>query len=460
MNVPAPRFAAAALAAGVFAAATLPASRIGLGAVLTALAVATSVRLARPAWIPGESPLLGGLALGLAALAALRDATWVVVLDLVAAGLLGVLAMTGAASWRSVARAPFGFRPLVGVGLVGASAARALPPPTARRLMPVLRGTAAGILLLAVFGPLFAWADPAFARIADQALSPGWGLDPLLLRLVLLAGVPALAGSLVLAARRRLRAPAQPSRRIGAVEWISALLLVDLLFAGFVGVQVTVLFGGDEHVVRTAGLTYAEYARQGFGQLLVVGVLALGLIALVIRTARGESRAPALVLRGLLALLVVLTVVVLASAVHRLGLYEDAFGFTRLRLFAHAFMLWLAGVLALVLVALASARDGWLPRAVTVGTAAALMAFSLANPDAIVAERNLERAGTTGQLDAAYLAGLSADATPVLAGSSMAVERRVLRSQALRLAEPDGWAGWNVGRERARDALRGQGALR
>jgi two-component system sensor histidine kinase BaeS len=183
-------------------------------------------------------------------------------------------------------------------------------------------------------------------------------------------------------------------------------------------------------------------------------------LMLTARTSETDARAPALVLRGQLALLEVLTVVVLASAVHRLGLYEDAFGFTRLRLFAHAFMLWLAGVLALVLLGLASARGGWLPRAVTVGTAAALMAFSLANPDAIVAERNLERAGTTGQLDAAYLAGLSADATPVLAGSSMAVELGVLRRQAARLAEPDAWASWNVGRERARDALRRQGALR
>jgi hypothetical protein len=211
--------------------------------------------------------------------------------------------------------------------------------------------------------------------------------------------------------------------------------------------------------VRTAGLTYAEYAREGFGQLLAVGVLALGLVAAAIRTVRPESRRRELVLRALLALLVGLTVVVLASAIHRLRLYEDAFGFTRERLVAHAFMLWLAGVLALVLIALAVARTAWLRRVVVVGTGFALLTFSAANPDAMVAERNLERAGETGRLDAEYLAGLSADATPVLVRSTVAVERGVLRRQAARLDESDGWPGWNLARERARDSLRAYGRL-
>ena len=121
--------------------------------------------------------------------------------------------------------------------------------------------------------------------------------------------------------------------------------------------QLTTLFGGDEHVLRTAGLTYAEYAREGFAQLMVVAALTLGVIAL----ARRDDRA----LRLLLGLLCALTLVVLASALKRLGLYEEAFGFTRLRLLAHGGILWLGGLFVLVLAAgvlrdapLAPARDG------------------------------------------------------------------------------------------------------
>ncbi len=62
-----------------------------------------------------------------------------------------------------------------------------------------------------------------------------------------------------------------------------------LLFGGFVAVQATVLFGGARHVLETAGLTSAEYARQGFWQLLAVTVLTLLVIGVVVRFARRES---------------------------------------------------------------------------------------------------------------------------------------------------------------------------
>ena len=63
--------------------------------------------------------------------------------------------------------------------------------------------------------------------------------------------------------------------------------MLDVLFAAFVVLQLAALFGGDEHVLRTAGLTYAEYAREGFAQLMAVAALTLAMIAL----ARRDDRA-------------------------------------------------------------------------------------------------------------------------------------------------------------------------
>ena len=101
------------------------------------------------------------------------------------------------------------------------------------------------------------------------------------------------------------------------------------------------LFGGRVPCPATAGLTYAEYARSGFWQLLVV----TGLTFVVVGTRlEGRRRAHAtrrLVLRFLLGALLCLTLVVLVSALHRLRLYEDAFGLTRLRLLAEGIALWL-----------------------------------------------------------------------------------------------------------------------
>ena len=65
--------------------------------------------------------------------------------------------------------------------------------------------------------------------------------------------------------------------------------VLDALFLAFVAVQATVLFGGHRHVLETEGLTYAEYARQGFWQLLWVSALTLLVLSAVIRVAGREQ---------------------------------------------------------------------------------------------------------------------------------------------------------------------------
>ena len=81
--------------------------------------------------------------------------------------------------------------------------------------------------------------------------------------------VAGLAGALVLtAAAPAVAGPRRGAPRLGRTEWRIALVALDALFAAFVVLQLTTLFGGDEHVLRTAGLTYAEYAREGFAQLM------------------------------------------------------------------------------------------------------------------------------------------------------------------------------------------------
>ena len=73
--------------------------------------------------------------------------------------------------------------------------------------------------------------------------------------------------------RRGSEEPSEPRalRRLSRAEWVIPLALLDALFLAFVIVQLAVLFGGHDRVLRTTGLTYAEYARSGFWQLLAVG---------------------------------------------------------------------------------------------------------------------------------------------------------------------------------------------
>jgi hypothetical protein len=310
--------------------------------------------------------------------------------------------------------------------------------------------------LLVPFGALFLTADAAFAQLAQGVPLPSTASlagRTLAFALVLLA-----ATGLALSARRPLQTsmPRAP-RRLTPWEWAIPLVLLDALFLAFVVVQLTVLFGGHEHVLRTAGLTYAEYARQGFWQLLAAAALTFAVVGAAVLVADAPRRPQRVILRLLLGVLCVLTIVVVASALRRLLLYEEAFGLTRLRLLAEAIALWFGGLFALVVTAglIAPVRRR-LPRMAIVGTAAALLAFSFVNPDGLIAERNVERWRDTGRLDVAYLQTLSADAAPALTHLPPALRRRALAPLAVRLAAGEPWSSFNLSRESARSQLAGE----
>ncbi len=64
---------------------------------------------------------------------------------------------------------------------------------------------------------------------------------------------------------------------LGFTESTVVLIAVDLLFALFVFIQFRYLFGGQANITPV-GYTYSEYARRGFGELVAVAFLSLGLI--------------------------------------------------------------------------------------------------------------------------------------------------------------------------------------
>src|SRR3954451_13472185 len=102
----------------------------------------------------------------------------------------------------------------------------------------------------------------------------------------------------------------KPNRALPRWEWALPLGVLDVLFVAFVAVQATVLFGGHRHVLETEGLTYAEYARQGFWQLLWVSALTLLVLSCVIRVAGRTTTAERRLLRALVGTMCTASVVV------------------------------------------------------------------------------------------------------------------------------------------------------
>jgi hypothetical protein len=454
---PLPRAAVlACLAAGLVGAVAIG-ERIGAGVLLCALAVGVAGRLGRGERLDGWSRVWAALAAALAVSAMLRDAPWVVLPALAGAAALMSLALAGGAGWAAVAGGLGRFAARLGPGPLAVAAGTWRMLPVGAGATPALRGAALAVALVAVFGALFASGDAAFERLAATAI-PDADLDSLPVRVFWGLFALTLAGALASAARPAAETAGggAPGRRLAPVEWVPALGALNLLFAAFVAVQASVLFGKRDHVLETAGLTYAEYAREGFGQLAVAAALTLAVAAGALRWARAETVRERMLLRALLALLCGLTLVVVASAAHRLDLYQDAFGATRLRLVAGATIAWLGALLALVLAAVSAARYAALPRACVLVTALVALGVVLIDPDRHVAERNVERYARDGKIDLDYLRGLSADAAPALAELPQEERYYALTDLRLRLPDREGWTDWNLARARARDVLREQ----
>ena len=227
------------------------------------------------------------------------------------------------------------------------------------------------------------------------------------------------------------------------------------LFVVFVAVQATVLFGGDRHVLETAGLTYSEYARSGFWQLLVVTGLTVIVVGVAARMAPRSTTIDRVLLRTLLGLLSALTLAIVASALLRMADYEQAYGFTRRRLLVTVAELWLGALFLLILVAGIRLRGQWVPQAALAAAVAALLGLAVLNPDAFIAQQNVARFGNTGRIDVYYLRTLSADAVPALQKLSEPYRSCALAPITQRLAgsRPDAWFEWNLDRHTARIQL-------
>jgi hypothetical protein len=318
------------------------------------------------------------------------------------------------------------------------------------------RGLAIGFPFLLLFGGLFVAADDVFKSLLESAV-PDW--QHVWSHLLIGAAIAWLSAGLLrdlLASREDERLLAQPSLRrpargLGTIELAAALGLVNLLFLAFVLVQLRYLFGGGALVEARLHLTYAQYARHGFFELLAVSVLVLPLLLAADHFATTRERRSRLV-QALSLALVALVLVVMVSALQRMRLYQREYGLTELRVYATGVILWLGCVFVLLAGTVLRGR----PRVFATGAVAAgfvaTLALNVLNPDALIARTNLDRP----KIDVAYVSSLSADAVPELLQrlpSLRADVRRPIAAALLRRGtHRDGLLGWNASRSRA-DAL-------
>jgi hypothetical protein len=248
---------------------------------------------------------------------------------------------------------------------------------------------------------------------------------------------------------------------LGIVEVGVVLGLLDLLFLAFVTIQIRYFFGGSALVQATTGLTFAEYARRGFFELVWVVALVLPLLLVSHWLLRKENPVHERIFRVLAGAQVALLFVIMASAFERVRLYQREYGLTEQRLYTMAFMVWLALVFVwFAWTVLRGARERFASGALLALFVVAGLVHVI-NPDDLIVRVNVSHAAKWGRgFDAIYATGLSADAVPALAASLPALsrnERCVVAASLLNRAATDDytdWRTWNLSRSRAQETVR------
>ncbi|GID29057.1 hypothetical protein Abr02nite_40400 [Paractinoplanes brasiliensis] len=456
---------AAVAGAAAVAALSLPLDSPGIGWLITAIAATAAVSVAGVAKITtGPPPLVmrpipwpraeqfgwAAATIALIAVGTFRSAGWLFALCVVVATLTTALTLVDGRSMRSISVAYL--MPLLAPLRALPWLARGLSRPDSGNTtrVRVVATAAVSVFLLLAFGALLASADSTFADALER-LVPDLGVDTVF-RWIFLGGFAALgiggAAYLRVAPPDVSRLDRTEGRKVHRWEWAVPLSLLTVLFGLFVAVQAVSLLRGDLGVQE-----YADEARSGFWQLSWVVGLTLIVLAAAARWAPRAQATDRLLIRVILGALTVLTLVIAATAIHRIVLYTAEYGLTRLRVLVFCCELWFVFVLLLVLIAGRRIRAPWLPRVAVAAGVAALIGLAVANPDGMIAERNLQPHGDR-PIDLGYLGDLSPDAVPALTESDRLTNDQLLcvlgRLNTGAMATTDDWRDWNLGEARAR----------
>ncbi|MPZ17388.1 MAG: DUF4173 domain-containing protein [Luteitalea sp.] len=345
-----------------------------------------------------------------------------------------------------------------------------------RRAAAVARGLVIAAPLVVVFGALFMSADAVFAELVANVLR--FDFERIASHILLFSILAWLSTGYLRGFLTGTELPSPADRRqgidgrgvpapkwqpFGITEVATALAAIDLLFLVFVIVQFRYLFGADTLVQITPDLTYAEYARRGFFELVFAVVLVVPVLLAADWLLDRRSQSDVLVFRGLAGVQIGLVLAITASALQRLRLYHASYGLTESRFYAMVLLIWIGAMLCWLAATVLRGRRGAFAFGTLASGLATVALLFVINPDAVIARANVARMASADapvRFDVAYATSLSADAVPVLIDALPALPQDVqcpLARHMLRRWPPDrdrSIRSWNWSAARASDAVR------
>jgi uncharacterized membrane protein len=327
-----------------------------------------------------------------------------------------------------------------------------------RTAIKVFIGVLVSIPFLVVFAWLFISADPIFKNHLRNFFDFIWQPDLFKRGVVVVFMWFFLCGYFARTAEdfslESHLDRAKPKQNYDGIIVFVFLLMNNLLFLSFIIIQLKYLFGGAE-VIRNTPFTYAEYAHRGFYEFWVTVILVSTIIIYTnyrLREQKGHVRR--MVEYAWIAM-ICQTLVIIASGLKRILVYEEAYGYTYLRILVALFLLWMAGAFILFTLKIIRFKSlSWLISSGVCLSFVFLVFVSTFSIDKFIARKNIARYLKQGkELDTEYLSYLSTDAYSEIKRLKMETKDEDIRKSAenilLQLRETaeknlQHWASWNL----------------
>ncbi|MEW9050154.1 MAG: DUF4173 domain-containing protein [Neobacillus sp.] len=247
----------------------------------------------------------------------------------------------------------------------------------------------------------------------------------------------------------------QSSFKIDAIITITVLVLINAVYILFTVVQFKYFFSSSLH----GDFTYAEYARKGFFELLFVTLINLSIIIFVLSFIENVAYTIKRLIQSLLTILVLSSAVMLSSAFLRLSMYEEAYGFSFIRVMAHSFMLFLVVIFAYTLIKI------WVEKLSLfhfyfISSLLYYTSINMIDIEQIIVTKNIERYETSGKIDLHYFNSLSYTGTLGLIelydkNKEIPGLKDLLREKKQEsFYENDSWQSYNLKRELVNERLK------
>jgi hypothetical protein len=193
------------------------------------------------------------------------------------------------------------------------------------------------------------------------------------------------------------------------------LFVINIVFVLFVVIQFRYFFGGEQNILGlNANYTYADYARRGFSELLIVSIIVYFIALILSLKVYTANLLQKVIFRLNFLVMVASTLVITYAAFARLQLLQETYGFTIVRLLGVLIISAIALMYVFLLVSVLL-KSPW--KFVNMSSALVIfvsfLSLIIIPTDYVVAKLNYQRYKDTGHIDLPYLLLLEDESIPV-----------------------------------------------